>query len=370
MDVIERVREVNRVVDLSEARIAAAKARFLSGIAESSAPPKRIARRSTFVIAAAVVGAAAVTASVLAVHQSAAPPPRVEAVPVLPTVVPSASPSPLPTTVGPTPVTAASVFAEAARASVSDAAPAPQHGQYLRIDREVNNLVLYGPTNPTTPFDASRADATAAWTARSHWVLYVPADRSAEWVQEFSNQPEVAGFYGTSAEVHAQEWLGVGPREPFFTRTQGGLGEPAEGELSRASEAYYSEFPREPAALLEWIRVRNDATDGSEWSVGTVTEVVLEELQYNTAPADLRAALYRVLAMLPNSTITSVEGSIATVSFSPNARRWVSNQVSVDQSTGLVVGSAIRQDPGEGIVPGDVFDSWTTTTVSVVDAAP
>ncbi|UUE19248.1 hypothetical protein [Microbacterium sp. J1-1] len=45
-------------------------------------------------------------------------------------------------------------------------------------------------------------------------------------------------------------------------------------------------------------------------------------------------------------------------------------EISVDMTTGLVVGSAIRQDAGAGIMPEDVPDTWRTITVSVVDAAP
>ncbi|WP_136053540.1 MULTISPECIES: hypothetical protein [unclassified Microbacterium] len=364
MDVFEQVREVHAGVSLTEERISGARVRLLDGIdADRGRKRRRLARRS-LVIVGALAGAAAATVAVVVLDHPTTPPPRVEAVPPVATKEPIA---PEPT--APAPMTASSVLSAAARASGANTAPAPQQGQYLKIEREVNDLVLYGTTNPSSMFDASRADATAAWIAQGHWTIYVPADRSAEWVQEFANQSQLTAFYGVDAEAHAQEWLG-GDRQPFYNRTPGGLGESGPGELSRASDAYYAAFPRDPQALLEWIRVKNGATDGSEWSNGTVTEVLLEELQYNTAPADLRASMYQVLALLPNGTIAAVDGDITTISFASNAGRWVTNGISIDMSTGLVVGSAIRQDAGAGIVPEDVPDSWMTITVSVVDSAP
>ncbi|PKQ35519.1 MAG: hypothetical protein CVT61_05315 [Actinobacteria bacterium HGW-Actinobacteria-11] len=370
MDVFELVRDVNAGTSLTEDQIGRARAQLLVGIDESrSAERKRLAKHPLLLIAGAVAGAAAATATVVVLSQSTAHPPRVEAVPPIATHEP---PAPAPTVPAPTPtpVTASSVLGAAARVSGANEAPGPHQGQYLKIEREVTDLVLYGDTNPQSVFDASRADATAAWTARSHWTIYVPADRSQEWVQEFSNQVQLMAFFGLDAETHAQEWLGSGTREPFYQRTPGGLGQSGDGAPSRASEAYYADFPRDPEALLEWIRTSNGATDDSEWAMGTVTEVLLEELQYNTAPSDVRASMYLALAQLPNATIAAVDGDITTISFPSHAGRWVKNEISIDMTTGLVVGSAIRQDAGAGIVPEDVPDTWMTITVSVVDAAP
>ncbi len=364
MDVFERVREVNRGAGLAEERITGARARLLAGIDESHRRDrKRMVRRSLMIVGA-MAGAAAVTVTVVAVNQPSALPRLIEA---LPPVATPESPDPVPP--APTPTTASSALSAAAQAAGANTAPSPQQGQYLKIEREVNNLVLYGDTNPETMFDASRADATAAWIGHGRWTIYVPADRSGGWVQEFSSPPPVTTFYGSDAEAHAQEWSGGG-RETFFERTSGGLGATGPGELSRASDAYYAAFPRDPQALLEWIRVSNGATDGSEWSIGTVTEVLLQELQYNTAPADLRASMYQALALLPNATVAAVNGDTTTISFSSNAGRWVRNEITIDMTTGLVVGSAIRGDVGTGIVPEDVPDSWMTVTVTVVDSAP
>lgn len=367
MDILESVREVNVGAGLDTQRISRARGRVLNGIDEHRGRErKKLARRSLIVVGA-VTGAAVVAATVIIVNQPVEQPPRVEAVP--PTVTPAPTP-PEPTTPAPEPLTAVSVLSAAARASALDVFHGPAQGQYLKIERETNDLVLYGATNPDSLFDASRADAVAAWTVRSHWTIFVPADRSGEWIQEFANDSQFTAFYGDAAEARAQEWLGSGSGQPFFQRTPGGLGEPGPGEPSRASDAYYAEFPRDPAALLEWIRTTNGATDGSEQSVGTVTEALLQELEYDTAPADLRAAMYEALALLPNATVAGVDGDITTISFSANAGRWVRKDISIDMTTGLVVGSSIRQDSGSGIVPDDVPDISTKISVSVVDSAP
>ncbi|MEV8251603.1 hypothetical protein AB0O87_11870 [Microbacterium sp. NPDC076768] len=371
MDVLERVRNVNVEASLTEAEIGSARSLLLNGIDASLAQNRKRALRWSFVIVSALAGVAAVTAGVVMLNQTPTPTPRIEAAPpVIETPPPTATATPRETEPPvPTPVTASSVLSAAAKASGASTTPSLQEGQYLKVEREVNTLVLYGPSDTPSLFDASRADASAAWIARSHWSVYVPADRSSEWVREFPNQDQLTAFYGEGAESHAQEWLG-GDREPFYLRTTGGLGEAGPGEPSRASEAYYSEFPRDPQALLEWVRASNGAVDSSEQSLGTAAEVLIEELQYNTAPPDLQASMYEALALLPQSTIAGVDGNITTIAFAANESRWGFNEISIDTTTGLAVGSLIRYDSGTGIVPSDVADSWERISVSVVDSAP
>lgn len=365
MEILERVREINAGEGLSEEQIAAARMRLMNGVGAGAA--RRPAARRPLLIAG---GLAAGMAAVITVGVIVARP-----TPVQPGVEAAPSPTSVPRpegTVMPRPISVASALRDAAKAAGANAAPTLREGQFLRIETTVDDLVLYGATNPETLYDASRSEATAAWTARTSWILYVPADRSEDWVREFPSGAEVTAVFGDSADTHAQDWLANIDQSAssFIERTPGGLGEPSAGELSVASDAYYAAFPREPEALLDRIQEENGATDGSEWSAGTVTEVLIQELQRNTAPADLRAAMFEALRLLPNSRISGIDGSLVTVSFASNAGRWISQAITIDISTGTVVGTSITRTAGSGIVPDAIADDTTTVTTSIVDSAP
>ena len=101
-------------------------------------------------------------------------------------------------------------------------------------------------------------------------------------------------------------------------------------------------------------------------------QTLIQDLELDAAPADLRQAMFLALAEVDGTTIESVDGSVTTLRFVfPDTGGVRSATLSVDRETGLVVGSTTMfREPGGSIVPDSVPDFRVTTTVSVVDAAP
>lgn len=369
MDVLERVREVNAGASLTEERLSGARARLLDGIdARRAKAQKRIARRPVLLLTGAVGAAAAVTVAVLVTNGLSAPVPEVEALPTRepgPVLQPSVTPEP---TVAPTPepLTPASVLVGAATVIGDDPGPVAGPGQYLRIEHQIRNLKLYSPQGPA---ESTRAQATAAWVSVSSQTWYIPADRAGEWVQVLNPDLQVVELFGGDAGTRSEEWLAQfsWQVEPQILRYEGGTqpGTPVPNQ----TYAHYSEMPRDPAALLAWTKayLQGGEPGGEDFWAAMF---LIEELQQGSAPADLRAAMYRALSLIPGATIAGVGGDIVTISFSGQPQVDRSYSMTIDTRTAQVVSTTMNDGPRGTLVPDSVPDHQLTTTVSVVDAAP
>ncbi|KQR38050.1 hypothetical protein [Microbacterium sp. Leaf159] len=367
MDVFERVRDVNAGLTLTEDRVSAARLRLLQGIDDSrNAERKRLARRPMFVIAGAVTGVAAVTAGVVVVGQMTAPSPQVEAIPTF-----APTPPPSPSTGDPFErATVASVLESAAGATVAGGALEAAPGQYLRVEHQTTQLVLYQPTDQYTKWDATRASATAAWTASGTYFTYIPGDRSQEWVTLFEPKTTIGQTFGAGADALATEWLGTTLQEQIIDRHAGGIDDGSDPQTG--SDAYYAQIPRDPQQLLDWYRtfMIGDVLDEDS----QIASMIIQELQRNAAPADLRAAMLLALRAMPNGKIVSVDGSLVTLEFSFT---WTSDRfdswtdtLTVDTSSGFVSASSRTLGSEGTLVPAAVPNFSVVTSISIVDDAP
>ncbi|WP_152642344.1 hypothetical protein [Microbacterium sp. SA39] len=307
--------------------------------------------------------AAAVTAGVLVVGNLTAPMTGggIEAIPTV-APKPSAEPSPEPTV---EPLTVQSVLSGAANTTASYPAPVAGPGQYLMIDHQSQQLVLYAPGD----LNPSRAEATAGWTVTSSYTTYIPANRSDEWVEVFRPDRQIVDLFGEEAGVQSQAWLEQfsGMTDPIIRRYEGGL--PNVTDVPFGSDAHYAQLPRDPAALIDWIRDYSGATAGPD-SDAMVVGFLIQELQLNAAPADLRPAMYQALSMMPNGVVLGTVGNVVTLSFPTYAanERW--DSISIDTSTALVTSSSFTLGSGGTIVPDGVPNHLVSQTVTVVDDAP
>lgn len=358
MNVFEEVQKTRPEIDGADENISAARARLLTEIHAEKQPARSRSARRPWIITAGLVGAAAaVTAGVLVVGNLTAP--MTGGVEAIPTVVPepSVEPTPEPSV---EPVTAQSVLAGAANTAAAHPGPVAGPGQYLKIENHLQQLVLSAPGN----LNPSRAEATAGWTALSSYTTYIPADASAEWVRVFHADLQIADLYGDGAAALSQDWLAqFSWREESTHRFPNAL-----AEVTGGAATDYSQVPRDPAAMLAWIR-------GFSQSLGVDDDTaaagfLIQELQLNAAPMDLRVAMYQALSLVPNGVISGSTGSVVTLSFplyEPNDR-W--DSISIDTSTALVVSSSITLGSGGTVVPDGVPNGITTQTISVVDDAP
>jgi hypothetical protein len=375
MELLDRVRELGAESQPSEQSIVAARARLAQAIADA---PARARRRAWGLGlgggAGALMAAAAATAVVVMVSGGPAVAPS-----LAPTTAPQPEPQPQHTptpaprvTIEPAPVlTAAAVLDRAASLAAASVTPLTD-GQWLRVQHHVEQLVTYAEgVDPNSPYNATRETATAAWVARGSYATYVPADPSGEWFRVFEPDRQIVALYGADAEALANQWLDIALDERIVERYEGGLDFAGDGrEPIYASEAYFEAMPRDPAALVAWHRARMEAGNVENLDEGVVSMLV-QDLELNAAPADLRSAMFHALALAEGVTIRSVDGAITTLEFPfTGSGRTSRATVSIDTLTGHVVESAVSSSLVGPLVPADVPDNRVTTTVSVVDSAP
>lgn len=369
LDVFEKVRETRPEIDGADENLASARSRLMKQIQTEHRPVRTSAtRRRPWIIAGSLAGAAAaVTAGVL-VAGNFATPGTVEAGPTPSPAFtrPGSEPTPRPV---PDPVTVESVLRGAANVASTSSGPVAGEGQYLRIDTRTEHLVLHGPADGP-PSDSTRADATAAWVAVGGYVTYIPADLSGEWVRVFERDYEIVALYGEDATALSQAWLDQIPKEPIIRRTPAGIVERMEGstEPLQGEDEYYAQMPRDPEQLAEWVRAYNDRFNLEAGEAG-IAQFLIEDLESNVAPADLRAAMYRVLGSLSIGVISGTEGSAVTLSF-PGLNPDERLEISIDTTTALVTGTSMTYGSGGTVVPDAVPDFRTTQSLSIVDSAP
>lgn len=369
MDVFEKVQKVRPEIDGADENLAAARGRLLRELEGARGAARSRVVRRPWIFAGGLVGAAAaVTAGVVIVTGLVAPQPEVEAVPARTpraTVEPRPEPEPTP---APTfePMTATTVLTGAASIVAEHPAPIAGPGQYLRIEHQNRQLVLYSPEDPV---NSNRVQATAAWVATNSYTSYIPGDRSGEWVDVFNADLQVVELYGQDAAARSEEWLAQfsWQTEPMVMRYQGGdqPGEPVPNQ----TYLHYEEMPRDPEALLAWVKAYQTGLAPGTEDMGAVT-FLMQELQLGAAPTDLRAAMYRALSLIPNGIISGTDGDIVTLSFLtyPPDERW--DSISIDTRTALVTSVSMTIGSGGTVVPDSVPTGSSVLTISVVEDAP
>jgi len=373
MDVLDRVREFGADIELTDDQLSRARQEVQRGLVPD-APSRKRARLWVGIggIGGLLAAGAATTAIVIAL--SAPPATVVEAVTPSPqppevTVAPPPPPSPEPSQTL-APVTAATVLEQAAALASTSAGSSLAQGGYLRIDSATEQLVLYSPEAEHSPYNASRENATAAWVAAGTYSTYIPADRSGEWVRVFQPEKRIVALYGSDAEYLAAQWVEMALDEVIVDRYQGGLGDGGDNsDPTFGSDAYFAQMPHDPQQLLDWNRARMIEGNVEDVDEGAVM-VLIQDLELNAAPPDIRAAMFRALALAPGVAIQSVDGDRTTLAFRFDMYEPRVGTMTIDTRTGLVVASTGTTSPGPGIVPESVPGHRVTTTITVVDEAP
>ncbi|MEU4015429.1 hypothetical protein AB0E56_09185 [Microbacterium sp. NPDC028030] len=252
-------------------------------------------------------------------------------------------------------------------------------GQYLRIET-VGEHVQYWRADwaedddeNTFAFNASRDDSDAAVRVRDTRVLYVPADRAADWFYDWGHA-EVVDSFGARGEEAAEEWSSwpgaTGVDRGRIEVLPGGeylaIGgdEPPMPYLADRYRPYYAEMPRQPQELLDWLRAQSGMTgrEADRWLVAGLSD----PSAINLMPADLRSAFFLAIALIPGFEVLADDGATATLRYVVDGHRTTT--IAVDTAQGLV--SSIAEDYGDGGPAGDTVDSVTTVLTSVVDSAP
>lgn len=351
MDVLELVREINtNDVPVSEEQINIARQALLLRIVRDERAVSRSRRRWTGAsVAIGGVAIAVIAVSVLA-----------------------------PTRVDPA---AAAVLEGAADVTINAVDTQLAPGQYLRIQTDDATLWKWDADigDPESRFNnAYRGDAEAGLLVSETRVLYVPADRSGDWIWDWSGDERVIETFGTRSAEAVDDWTEVITSSdsgywPDIQRLPGGETLAADGDnheyLLDSNRRSYDEMPRDPQQLLDWFRARSgDPAVADEWVVGAITDV----LSANLMPADLRAATLRALALVPGIQVQSTEGASTTLVYRSHDWGWSrTTTIVVDTAEGMITSVAQTFSGADhGVLPETVPDSTTTVTTTVVDRAP
>jgi hypothetical protein len=257
---------------------------------------------------------------------------------------------------------AAGFLKSAALATIATSDPVVGPGQFLRIE----TLQVSAPSDGTREAPMYLSPATS--------VLYIPEDRSDTWVWERHNLPSI-GYFNAAGKA-AAERSDADPDRFSDSDLNGVLREKAGAFYGSPPQAEqgFEELSRDPATLREYFYAEYQG--GSSSIDEDVWVRITDLLVYEQVPADLRAALYRTLALLPGVTIVEDDATLdgrsgVALGYTEPARgsMW-RDEIIIDPTDGRVIGTReVTLNDYDDIPPGTTL-SWSTVQTSVVDNAP
>lgn len=268
---------------------------------------------------------------------------------------------------------AAAVLGSAATAARSVVDPVVGPGQYL----EVRTDAVYAAMG-TTEADAEAArrendgnlrdgDLTT-FLERDLRVLWVPADRSADWIEVRCARVPVQTF---------------GPRSETFAAEAGGVADDARQVFPGGeTETGYSiamldadtaaDLPRDPQQLLE--KIYRDNGDAGPSRDGEALVWITDRLRSGTVPADLRSVFYDTAALIPGVTITekqaTLNGRTGTAIGRDEGTNGFRQDIIIDPDTGAFIGERQVLLAPVADMPAGTATGSTSVTTTVVDAVP
>lgn len=265
---------------------------------------------------------------------------------------------------------AAEVLNDAAAVTIQTSDPVVGPGQYLKI--ETTSVYAGGVLLGDDP-NGPRRDVE--WLDQSSDQLYIPADRSQEWI--WNREARIpTTFFSEDAKAEAAKYQQSQGSNPVRT-----------GELLRAPGGNFYEqqrllfaglpldegeknLPRDPQALLDVIRQR-----GKQGRPDAETlEDIASALSTGAVPADLRAALYKAAALIPGVTVVdkqaNLNGKVGTAIGIENPVRETRMDIIIDPVTGLLIGEREVLLAAGKTFPAGTATEWTAVQTVVVDSAP
>ncbi|GAA3868198.1 hypothetical protein GCM10022381_09500 [Leifsonia kafniensis] len=256
---------------------------------------------------------------------------------------------------------AAEFLTTAANATIETSDPVVGPGQYLRIS-----------TNSAS--GASNGGDRTMWLIPTTGVLYIPADRTHTWVWERHELPATV-FFGEAGRAAAERY-DLDPDNQNDPLRNGVLR--AEGGAffggSVQSERVLDQLPRDPSALRDHFY--DEYSGGSSSIDEDVWVRITGLLRTGEVPADLRAALYRTLALIPGVTITEEEvtldgqAGVALGRTEPARGSIAREEIIIDPITGLLIGERTVTLADQEDIPAGTTISWSSVHTSVVDVTP
>lgn len=267
---------------------------------------------------------------------------------------------------------AAAVLGSAATAARSVVDPVVGPGQYLQIRTDA----VYAASG-TTEADAERArerDGTTeegdvtSFLERDVRALWVPADRSGEWIEVRCARTPVQTFGARSETFAAEMSIVGGDSRQVFPAGKTEYGAP----ITMFDADTAADLPRDPRQLLERIYEENGSAGPSR--DGEALVWLADRLRSGTVPAELRSVFYETAALIPGVTITeeqaTLNGRTGTAIGRDEGANGFRQDIIIDAETGAFIGERqVLLRPGADLPAGTATGS-TSVTTTVVDAAP
>ncbi|WP_245413108.1 CU044_5270 family protein [Arthrobacter celericrescens] len=265
---------------------------------------------------------------------------------------------------------AAEVLNNAAAAAIKASDPVVKPGQYLKVD-----------TRAVYSHQVSRSNGTTvAWLATQDSQLYVPADKSGEWV--WNRTPRVpTTFFGQEAKAEYQNQEAFreknpDPREPrldgiFRGRAGAFYDSPPQIMGTPLLEAIRT-LPRDPRKLLDLIYEKNG--DKGQTPESQALTTIADSLRTGVIPADLRAAMYKAAALIPGVVVADKQATLDGRKGIALGIHWAEGKIRqdiiIDPGTGLMIGERMVSLAALDGIPANTAFGWTAVKTSVVDSAP
>jgi hypothetical protein len=255
---------------------------------------------------------------------------------------------------------AASLLTHAADA-IHSSDPVARPDQWWKISATSLHLHVGESTG-----EGSVSSATSVLTAYDY-VSYVAVDGSRPTVTEVSPERLVAQISGPVDVTHNPAFLGPGGVE-----TTGLAPNSFPPSWQQPTPSWLASLPRGTAALRD--RLYADTAGLGRSADGEAVVYVADLLRSGVVPADLRAALYRVLATIPGVEITSSQARLGTTTgVGLGYHETVDGtrqEIVVDPDNGELVGERSVVIEAVGGVPAGTVLSSTTWTRTLVDQLP
>ncbi|MBT2598110.1 CU044_5270 family protein [Arthrobacter sp. ISL-72] len=250
---------------------------------------------------------------------------------------------------------AAEVLNTAAETAITSADPVVNPGQYLRVKS----------TNVWSTETWTEDGSKYQWLDTEKMDMYIPTDRTAEWVWLRSGRVPTTFFddkarnYVLEQGIQAHSETLRAPKGEFYGQPGGIL------------TTDMSVFPRDPYRLLNHIYIR---TLGAGQSVdGEALVFIADLLRTGLVPADLRAALYKAAAMIPGVTITEGQANLdgrTGVAIGRTEGTLSRQEIIIDPKTGQLIGERQVLTTDYGAMKAGTPIAWTAVETSVSDTAP
>lgn len=205
-------------------------------------------------------------------------------------------------------------------------------------------------------------DGNYAFLVEQLGETWVPADDSQAWLER---DRETGAYKWVTGDEEAAKEAGLLPKPGKPVSSSAPLCDGGDCGWQNPSHEFLASLPRDATALYD--RLRTDSRGkGSDPNLEVVVYVA-DVLRSGMVPADLRAALYRALALVPTLEITE---KVANLDGMKGTAYGVSAQgqrhdVIIDPKTGEFIGERQVTDDSESLIPPNTVTSYTSVTTAV-----